>query len=164
MASTTDVKIELPSYDSVGSLTSEGSIHLDNKFDYIEEKWKTYDPNSPNKDKWIDAEIRPLSYGRKEMNVKQLNKWVEIPPYSPDYKAHITELLLHRIYSGTHIWQIENTSWIKLIFVLIILLIVGLGVYIYWKETEQKKEPELIKKELELIKKELDKKLNNFGI
>jgi hypothetical protein len=86
-----------------------------------------------------------------------------------DYTSNLNskeaiEMLLYRIYSGTYMWQIENTTWIKLIFVLIILLIVGLGVYIYWKETEQKKESELIKKELELIKKELDKKLNNFGI
>lgn len=62
------------------------------------------------------------------------------------------EMLLYRIYSGTYIWQIESTTWIKIMFVLIILLI-GFSSYIFIENQKQKKE-------LKSLKKELDNKVN----
>jgi hypothetical protein len=166
MTSPSDVDIIIPKrskFERLGSeynLETDGSIHLNNKFNI--DRWQTFNQGTGL---WEDALLREdPKINRQEMFNMRMNRWEVIPPKTPssgEYKvdlntANAIEMLLFRIYSNTHIKQVDiRTIIISIIIftVFILILLVGFGIYSYLENQKQKKE-------LQSLKKELDEKVN----
>ena len=96
---------------------------------------------------------------KKEMYNMRLNRWEIVPniSFSKDYNVKLNtqnaiEMLLHRIYSTTHIKQVDvRTIMIIIIIFTIIMLILlaGLSAYVFITSNKQKKELDSLKKELD---------------
>lgn len=150
-------------FGSEYNLETDGSIHLNNKFNSANERWETW---NQGKGEWEVAIIREdPETKKKEMFNRRLDRWETIPKttISKDYNVKLNtqnaiEMLLHKIYSNTHIKQVNIRTVILIIIISIIIMLIlltGLSIYVFMKSKSQKNE-------LDILKNELINKSNNI--